>query len=278
MINMKNNRVIKILFIVFFLLISVSFAEAKNSRIVSMSPNITEIMFFLGQQNHLVGVTASDDYPCAAKNIDKIGDFFNPSLEKIIAMQPTYIFSCSSSRHPVSLQLEKMGYPITDFRVDTLDDIFSMIKDISQRLGISSNNKIAVLKDRVNNVKKLPHTKTRKVLILFWDDPLQTVGKRSFINDIVKAAGGKNVFENVDKDYFQVNAEEIFSRKPDTVLIVMMDGKRKKIVNNQALQSYITKNHVVVINSLSTDLFLRAGPRVVDAVEQLSRRFETNGK
>lgn len=263
--------------ITLFLLICPLISFAGEQRIISLAPNITEIIFFLGKGDKLVGVTNVDNYPEQVKNIYKIGGFTDPSIEKIIAKKPTHIYTSSSLRHPVSIKLEEMGYQIKDYKARNIKEILFMIEDIAADLGVVDNSRVEDLKRKIKYLEKMKK-QSKRVLLLFWKDPLLTVGKYTYLNDIIELAGGVNIFKGTDESYFQVNSEEIMARNPEVALVLMMNSGKNDLSDIPSLSTYLKIKKPIIISDLNPDIFLRAGPRAIDGAKQLYERINGSEK
>lgn len=251
--------------------LSFSVVAETPQRIVSLAPNITEIIYALRHGDELVGITAADNYPTATVRVAKIGSFDQPSLELIVALRPTLVLTCGFKSHPLYARLRQLGTVVWDYDMMKLIDLYAAIDDIGYRLGYSVaqsrslQSRMTTLQTRAATFRKL------KVALIFWDDPVLTVGANSYLNDVMVAAGCENVFLSTQRSYFQTDPEQIMARKPDVILLLMMGKSAPQFIQSPFFKSYRQHHSVQIVDSIDPDLLLRAGPRLADGVEKLQQ-------
>jgi len=236
---------------VFFLLTSVSSPAAHKfndevgrevvftfppKRIVSLAPNITEILFKLGLDEEIVGVSIHSNFPEKAKDKVRVGSYISLDFERIVSLKPDLVVAtgAGNTREMVE-RLEKMGFPSYVIYPKTFDDILQSIRHLGQ---IMNREKEALkiiqgMKERRQKVVELTQGLPRpKVFIQIGDAPIVTVGKRSFADDLIHLAGGKNIAEKEKEVYPRLGMEEILKRSPEVILISSMNprGDYQKIV------------------------------------------------
>lgn len=245
-------------------------------RIVSMSSSNTEVLFALGLDDEILGVTEFCTYPDAANAKPKIGQFapqtFN--VERIAALKPDLVLATGELHRPVIESLERLGIQVAGFQGESFDEIFQTIDRTGKLVGRdeaakgivdSMKKSLATVADRVRG-KSRP-----KVFYLVSDDPLMTAGKKSMITDAISRAGGENVFADVDGDYPRINDEEVLKRNPEIVLVPNY-GHDGKTQTPKALASLdaVKANRVYTVDA---DTISRPSPRLVKAVEGIAERL-----
>ena len=249
--------------------------ENLPERIVSLAPSNTEILFALGLEDKIVGVTDYCDYPEAAKNKEKIGGFSEPNIEKIVSLKPDLVLATDMHQKPVE-ELEKLNIPSVVLDPKDFDDMFDSIEIIGKATGHQNEAMMLVkdLKERIKNVEdtvaKIPTDKQPKVYYELWPSPITSTGPGTFVDDIIQRAGGENIAKDAKKAYPQYSQEMIVAKNPD-IIIFSHHGS-----SNQSVEDILTrqgwenisaiKNEKVVY--LDENLVQRATPRLVDGLEQ----------
>ena len=249
----------------------------KPERIVSLSPSNTEILFALGLGSHIIGVTDHCNYPDAVREKLRVGGFANPNIEKIIALDPDLILAFGLLQKPIVRLLENRGKKTFWVNPHSIKDIFDSIERIGRITGAVSEAKHLkqMMKERLSileeKLKDITERKRPTLFRIMGLDPLGTVGGDSFQTDVFHLAGGKNVFGDIKRDYFEVDEKALFERNPEVILICGEDEERLKerVSEHPVLKnlSSVKRDRIFVI---SCDLICRPGPRVVEAIERIS--------
>jgi len=251
------------------------------ARIISIAPNVTEILFAIKADDKLVAVTDICNFPEAAKSKPTIGDFVSPSLERIIAFEPDLVIGCGTL-HPVLGRLRELGVPVLSFNPSTLDELFVMIEKTGKAMGREENarelsaslrNEVEVVRSRVAQVKSANRV---KVFVELWHDPLMTVGAGSFVNDLVENAGAVNVGASIGTGYFEVSHERVLDANPQVIVAAYMEkgtSARNLIMSRETWRSVSAVASGRVFDDIDPDLLLRPSVRAVHTVRALAERF-----
>jgi len=263
----------------FILLIGCSSSTVSNkqtsSSFVSLSPGTTEILFALGLEKRIAAVTDFCNYPPQALKKASVGSFSFPSLERIISFNPEIIFAAGGPQERILVSLENIGYRVERINPSSVDELFEAIIKIGKLTGKEKESRklVADMSKKIDEIRnKTDNRKHPSVFIEISERPLMTAGGKSFINEMVQIAGGKNVAENIRKDYFNVNYEFIIEKNPDIILIFSNDssGKRKDIIRRKLSDATSASVNNKVFSFQNKDIFLRPGPRIVDGIEKIS--------
>lgn len=250
--------------------------EKKPQRIVSLAPGDTEILFALGLDEEIVGVTDYCDWPEKAKEKEKIGGFSTPNIEKVVALNPDIVFGAGGVGEKAALALEKLGIKVFVIDVKTIDELLAKIKDTGKLLGKTNeaenlvdslSKRIEVIKDKVGS---LSENQRPKVYVEIWSDPLMTAGTDTFIHNIVELSGGKDAIE-IKGEFPTINAEAVIGANPDVILLPV-HGKTDvdEIYNRpgwQAIEAIKNKR----VYQVNPDTNVRPGPRLIDALEEAAK-------
>lgn len=248
-------------------------------RIVSLAPSITEIIFALGCGNNLKGNTTYCDYPEAAKLVYKVGDFSNPSLERIVALKPEIVFATLPEQKIIVDKLQKLGIRVFISQPKDLDAMLQEIKAISQLLKVCSKGDSLVqsLKNEIQN-SIANRQNPVPVYLEISSNPLITVGGSSFINDVINKAGGKNIFSDLSQEYPIVSQEEIIKRNPSVIFILHPLTKQAEVKKRLGWQKITAVAQGKIYDDINPDLIFRPGPRIGQGIKTLAQRIQRTGK
>ena len=187
-------------------------------RLVSLAPNITEIVYALGLADELVGDTDNCDFPPQAKNKPHVGTMVNPSLERIVALKPDLTLGTpEANRRETADQLERLGIPLYGVTAKTLEGTLASIDNLGEVLGRAAEARslVAQMQARIDRVEKRVEGQPRPtVLFVVWYRPLITVGPHMFIADVIRAAGGIPVGENLKGEWPRLTLRSFCRRIP----------------------------------------------------------------
>gem|GEM_PF-179185 len=247
----------------------------KIERIVSLAPNLTEIVYAVGAGDQLVGNTEYCDYPAAAKSVAKIGDTMHPSVERIIALKPQIVLvSTASQLEAFTKQLDQQNITVYVTNPQSLEDVFRSIQTLGELFGHhdSTATMVADLRKRAAAVEAA--TKVLKPVKVFYqvsDEPLYTIGRDAFLTDLIRRAGGVSVTADVPGAFPRYSDEAALAAKPDA--IILPSGGAMATANSKAAPAM--KNSPAVLNNriykIDENHLQRPGPRLVDGLEELAR-------
>lgn len=279
------NRISKLfVFFFVFLIAAPAVAESKfPERIVSLKPNITEILFAIGAGDKIVGATTWCNRPEEAKKIPRVADYINPNVEKIVALKPDLVISSeeNSLKRPVEL-LQKFGIPVLLLPFKSASDVADSILTIAEKTGHGPEGKLLAENIRGElEVKKTDPGKTAKTgLILVGRRPLVAAGRSTFLSEMIELAGGKNIVEGKAL-YPHLNMETIIVKDPDFIIDLSM-GSETVAINSPSIKSAGSywaeyKNLKAVRNNDIYNLDIsdfRAGPKIVEQIKTLRKIIE----
>ena len=241
------------------------------NRIVSLAPTSTEILFAIGAGNQVVACSDLSDFPEDVKKLPKIGGFDGKtlSLEAIFAYEPDLVYLTNVMHNFLIPQLEANGIDYYVSYGDSIEGVKNEILEIGKLTGHreESEKVVAQIDQDLNFVK------TKNILASayweVWNAPYMSAGKKSFINDLMGAAGLKNIFDDIDDSYPIVSEESIVLRGPEVILIPKNSGLSVDAVKGRKGWAEIpaVKNGNVFI--VDDDLLTRAGPRMGQSVKEL---------
>ena len=243
-------------------------------RIISMAPSITEILFALGLNDEIVGVTEFCDYPPQALEKPKVG-YTQPNLESIVALQPDLLLAPKSFMRVDLLQkLEQLKIPTFVLEPHTVEDIMAHIQMLGRMVGRSQegNGQTAALRKHISILsQQLEGLPRPTMLYVLNSEPLITVGPGSFIHHLIELAGGRNAAEEATSSYPRLTMEEVLRQNPD--YLVFPVGRFEGIPQSEqdTWKRWNTLNAVKHnrLFQVQSDLLNRPGPRIIEGLKQL---------
>jgi iron complex transport system substrate-binding protein len=246
-------------------------------RIVSLAPNITEILFSLGLDEEIVGVSIHCNFPEKAKTKVRVGSYISLDFEKITSLKPDLIIAtgAGNTREMVD-RLEKLGFQTYTIYPKNFNDILKSIGHIGEVVNREKEARgiIEGLRKRSQRVIELTKGLSRpKVFIQIGDAPIVTVGKGSFADDLIRLAGGENIAGKEKEVYPRFGMEEILKRSPEVIVISSMNpkGDYQKILEEWNRWKIIPAVKNGRIHLIDSDLLDRPSPRIIDGLEELAR-------
>ncbi|MEW5762224.1 MAG: cobalamin-binding protein [Bacillota bacterium] len=249
-------------------------------RIVSLAPSNTEILFALGLEKHVVGVTDFCNYPPAARAKEKVGGFADPSLEKIVALKPDLVLAAGINQK-IADRLAKLGIPVLVLAPHDVAGVLKNIELVGRATGRGEKAQEVVesLSTRINavaaRVARIATAARPKVYYEVWYEPLCTAGPGTFIDDVIRLAGGINVAGDAPQQWPQYSLEVLLRKNPDVMLHSYGHGSGaaqtvEDIVKRPGWSrlNFVKNRRIYAVDA---DLITRPGPRLVDAVEAVAR-------
>jgi iron complex transport system substrate-binding protein len=249
----------------------------RPSRIVSLSPALTEILFALGAGDRIAGVTDFCDWPEAARAKPKVGGYANPAVEAILALgADLVVVSPGPGNRDAALALRHAGIRVEVIPAETLPETYAAIEALGSLCGESTRGieLAAATRARVDAVSaRVAGAPRVKTLFSVQADPIIAAGSGTLPAQLVEAAGGTNVVR-ADR-YPRLDVEAVLAAAPDVILQSRMDAAPTEGTAPE-LDAWmrwkeipaVRENRVVL---LAGSIALRPGPRVGDAAEAIAR-------
>jgi iron complex transport system substrate-binding protein len=257
------------IFILFF-----SLTLKAKQRIIITSPELAEIIYILDGSTHIVGITKECDYPPQIRNIDKVGNFSSLNYEKIIKLNPTLIFTSSLEQSQTATKLQHFGFKVVQIYPNDLKSLESSITEIGNLIDRKekADSLSNYITESINNFGYNQKNRPR-IFLEIYGNPLMTVSDNSFVGQLIKLAGGENVFPKLPRDYCRISSEKVIAVNPD-IIITTYPGITSKYIKRRMGWSSINaikNNRIYTIKNINPDLILRAGPRIIDGIKALHK-------
>ena len=249
--------------------------QSPARRVVSLIPASTELLFAIGAGSSLVGRTSYCDYPPAAKAVPDLGDGIKPSIEAVLAQRPDLVVLYNSGQNAaVAGRLRELGIPALRVNTDALSDVDRVVRILGTLTGRQHGaDSVAAVFDTSLAAATRPVKGHRpRILLLVWEQPPMTIGRGSFLHELVERAGGENLFADVAASSGVVSIEAVAARDPDLIF-----------TTNTGPAAFATRPEWQVVPAIREHRFLGVSgsefnwpsPRAPAAIRELTARMET---
>jgi iron complex transport system substrate-binding protein len=243
---------------------------ATPVRIITISPNITEIAFALGLGEKIIAVSSEKI---------KVGSFWQPDIEAVIAAKPDLVITEKyENQKAIADNLERLGYKVLNLKMETIADLFTAIQKVGDAAGCRQRSEIVAkdIQKQINNIKAKSASMSKvKVLWVIQPDPLRVAGRNTFINGMIEIAGGENAIGATIQPYPPISGEELSGCGAEVIIQSAMGtagiSEQKKTAelfwSKFSNLPAVINNKVFVINA---DTVLRLGPRLPEGIEAVA--------
>lgn len=238
---------------------------AEPKRIVSVAPSNTELLFALGKGSSLVGRSDFDDYPAEVKNVPSIGGFHPPNYELIVAAKPDLLIMPAGSKDARERLVNEYKINVLVLDPKNFDELYAGIKllgtainaqETAEKLVADMQKQVKEISDKAATAKSKP-----KVFYEVWHDPLMTAGNNTFINDLIKLAGGENVGAAVE-GWANFSLEQLAAANPD-ILVAGSKDAATAMTTRKGWEGIKAVKEAKVVGVEDQNLIVRPGPRLV---------------
>ena len=256
--------------------------QRPPQRIISIIPALTEILFAIGAGPRVVAVGSFDDYPPEVKKIERVGALLDPNLERILALKPDLV-TVYGSQTDLQRQLERAGVPTFLYRHARLADVPATILELGNRVGQPQEAEALTksIDHHLDRIRQRVAGRPRpRTLLVFGREALAlrgvyASGGYGFLHDMLTAAGGDNIFADVQRESVQATSESILARRPEVVIELRVgdtapDQRQKEIEVWNRLSSVpaVQAKRVFFLTDARTVV---PGPRVAEGTELIAR-------
>jgi iron complex transport system substrate-binding protein len=243
-------------------------------RIVSLAPNITEILFALGLDSAVAGVTDYCDYPEAARSKPRIGGMLNPNLERVLELHPDLVLMSGSGNMKSDYEkLTSSGVAVFVTYPRTIDNVFTSIVTIGALVGrkAEADSIVQALESRKRELLRQAQGVPRQsVLMLLSLRPIVAIGPGTFLHELLTIANAENIAGNAAVAYPVLSREEILRRQPDVIIatndiVRSTDDILKAYPEWKSLRA-VQKKRVALVDA---SIVSRPGPRVIEGLRTI---------
>lgn len=255
-------------------------AEPNQMRIVSMAPNLTEILYGLGLDKEIVAVSSDSNYPLEAQSLPKVGTFWQPDVEAVIKATPTLVAAMGfDQQKTMAVRLQRLGCRTLSLNIESFPELYHGVEALGQATGRTRQAQamIARIQDIQNRFAAQFAQRPRpKVLWVIQREPLRVAGVDTFINDMILACGGVNAVGKTLHQYPPISYEAMLTFLPDVIIEpsdTQADFERLTRTAQEFYGRYPTlpavqNKRIYVLNG---DLVSRLGPRIEQGIRQLAK-------
>jgi iron complex transport system substrate-binding protein len=249
---------------------------APPTRIISLVPSVTEILFTIGAQSHLVGRTDFCDYPAEAHRKPSVGGMLAPSLEGIVSLKPDLVVATpAGNRHETFDQMGRLNIPVFLVNPITVSDVLDVMGRLGRLTGRpeAADRAVATMRARIEAVTTRVSGRPRpRVLYVLWPDPLIVPGPGALVSELIALAGGDSVTADGGPGYPRYSMEAALARNPEVIVLASHGSERSPLV--RAKWERLGQVPAIATGRIYTmdgNLMHRYGPRMVDGLERLAR-------
>jgi iron complex transport system substrate-binding protein len=251
-------------------------------RIVSLAPNITELLFAAGAGDLVTGVVRYSNFPPEAKNITRVGDTHNLDIEEIVSLDPDLVIAWQSGNGPAIIKrLKDLGYRVYVSEPANIETIAKTIRDLGNLSG-HSETAARVSSRFISELHGLEqqYAGRRPVTVFYqiWNQPLFTVNGKHVISEVIRLCGGHNIFHDLPTLSARVSMEAVLAADPEVIIASGADDKRPPWLQDwyhwPSLQAVKT-NHIFFI---PPDLIQRNTPRILQGARMMCKFIDAARK
>jgi iron complex transport system substrate-binding protein len=250
--------------------------QAAPRRVVSLAPSMTEIVFLLGMESALVGATRYCNFPPAAARLPKVGGISDPDIERIVAASPDLVL-CTNDGNPRDKveAIEAMRIRAFCAAPQDLAGIFDTIERTGALLGVPAEGKrqAGLLRRRAERARRPPSGSGPRVLFAVSTSPVIAAGKGTFMDELIRTSGGVNAAARFGTRYPRLSTEDLLAAAPDVILVASMVGV-DRFPPEVSRWRQVPAFRDGAVDYVDGDIVTRPGPRMVDALEAVSRRLD----
>jgi len=252
-------------------------------RIISLVPNVTEILFAIGAGSQVVAVSTYDVEPPEVRSLPTVGALVDPDTEKIMSLRPDLVITYGSQTDLQS-QLTSANIPFFNYRHGGLEHIFVTMRTLGERTGhVAEAEKVAQgVRSAIDAVKQRVAGKVRpKTLLVFGREPgslrnIYASAGRGFLHDMLVAAGGEDVLRDIDRESAQINTEMILARAPDVIIELNSANRLNDADLKAVIDPWTTLSSVPAVRNRRVLVVMGSGltvpgPRVAEGIEKIAR-------
>jgi iron complex transport system substrate-binding protein len=244
---------------------------------------MTEILYALGLEDRIVGVTTFCDHPSRAKEKPKIGGMSNPSLEAVVSLKPDIVvMTTDGNPKEFQMRLNSLNIKTYVFRARRIYELPDAVREMGRVLGIqdSAEELARRIEQTIERFRGARRLSGKKVLFIIWPEPLIVAGPNTAINDVIELLGYKNIASGAGMSYPKYSIEEVIRQKPDFIIIGRGSGHEsiekvsKRLLDRLRSTPAVRNNRVFYMS----DSLYRLGPRVIDGMEEMAKILTEGGK
>lgn len=255
-------------------------AAPNEMRIVSMAPNLTEILYGLGLDKEIVAVSSDSNYPIEAQALPTVGTFWQPDMEAIVKACPTLVAAMGfDQQKALSRRLQRLGCKTLSLNIESFPELYSGIESLGAATGRTAGAHAMI--ERIQSIqgdfkRRFSERPAPKVLWVIQREPLRVAGVDTFINDMIVVCGGINAIPRTLHQYPPISQESLLSFLPDVIIEPSDTPADFERLTHTCAEFYgrypsvpaVQNQRIYVLNG---DLVSRLGPRIEQGIKQVAK-------
>ncbi|SEN50640.1 cobalamin-binding protein [Lihuaxuella thermophila] len=250
------------------------------TRIVSICPSNTEILYFLGMENQVVGLDDYSDWPVAWNHLPRLGPDLNINIEKVKSLEPDLVVASLSvpGMEKNIERLERAGFNYIVLNPKSIEDIAEDMKTLGKALNINqqahhaAEQFLAEIDQIRNHIPK--RTTPFRLYWEWWPKPVFTPGRRNWLTEVSRLVGAINIYEDMDQESVKTDWSDVAARQPDLALIVWtgipMHRVKKELITSRAEWQGKEFARDSRIHILEEGWYCRPSPRLLTGIKHLA--------
>ena len=252
---------------------------APATRIISLAPSLTEVLYAVGAGNKVIGVVEFSDYPPEARSLPVVGRYDSLDLETLLALQPDLVIAWRSGNPRAAInRLRELGLTVYVAEPQDLDTVASHL----DRIGTLAGTGTEASEASANFRRQLQDLRARyslrepvRTFYQVWNRPLITAGGTELINDIISLCGGTNIFKELSRVAPKVSVESVLSRDPQIIVASGMDQERPEWLDSWRDWTELSAVRDDKLFFIPPDLMQRHTPRALEGAQRLCAQIDS---
>jgi iron complex transport system substrate-binding protein len=269
-----------------FALAIAAWAAGPPARIVSTAPSFTEMLYAMGAGDRVVGVSTYCHFPEVVNRLPRVGSYLKPNIEAIARLKPDLVLVHTELPSLVS-QLNAVGLRVQAIENTTLEETIASASVIGAAVGLEdAGRKLEQsIRARLRSIEQANASRPRRSLLFIVGrtpgqlDGIIAVGRGSFLNELIRIAGGRNVLADSPVTYPRISIEAILRLDPDVIVDMgdmavttgVTEAHKQSVVRLWQAQAGVRAVREKRVFAVAADIFVVPGPRVGEAAEQFAR-------
>lgn len=250
--------------------------EQHSLRIITLTPELTELAYAAGAGSYIIAVGKDSDFPIAAQSLPVIANFPQVDIEAIVNKHPDIVIADDSiAMRLVLKKLQHFGIKIFTVKLNNLNDIPKAIENIAQLVGTekAAQQSLAEFKRHYAYLQQYTDKKPVSVFFQIWSEPLLTVNDKTLIGQVITLCGGKNIFGKATVSAPAVGIEAVLTANPQ--VIISSESNHSSLARQWLHWSYLQAVRQNQLFFVSPDLLQRYSPRALQGAEAVCKILES---
>jgi len=252
--------------------------EKPATRVISLAPHITEVVYAAGAGEQLVGAASYSDYPEAAKAIPRVGSYDSVSYETLLTLKPDLVLAWHEGNgEDVVTRLQSLGLNVYVGEPRALEDVAESLRVIGVLTGNEEVADAAASRfmQQLNALRET-YSSREPVTVYYqiWNEPLLTLNGDHLISDVVRLCGGRNVFADAMPLVSRISVESVLRANPQVIIASGMDKARPEWLDDWREWSAMTAVKNDQLYFIPPDILQRHTPRIIEGATLMCEKLQ----